>query len=254
MTAELHVTRPADGVVLIEIDAPPANALGLGLRRRLMGELQAIDRDLEVRVLILTGRGSAFCSGDDLKEAAARGEGALESLDQFAALYEALENLRVPVIAAVNGWCMGGGLELALACDIRLASSNASFTCSGVNVGLMASAYRLPRLIGPAHAKTMLLTGLPFDSTAAVNFGLVAAAHAPEGLMEAAITLAGRIASRAPLSVEATKRVANLALDTEPDDALSLVAEELTALADTEDHQNALAAFADKRQPVFKRR
>lgn len=254
MTAELHVSRPADGVALIEIDAPPANALGTAIRRRLLAELQVVDRDLDIRVLVLTGRGQAFCSGDDLKEAAGRGEAAQESLDQFAALYEAIETLRVPVLAAVNGWCMGGGLELALACDIRLASTNASFTCSGVNVGLLASAYRLPRLIGPAHANTMLLTGLPFDSTAAVNFGLVAAAHAPENLMEAALTLAGRIASRAPLSVEATKRIVSLALDTEPDDALSIVAEELSALLDSEDHQNALAAFADKRQPVFKRR
>jgi enoyl-CoA hydratase len=254
MTAELHVSRPADGVALIEIDAPPANALGTAIRRRMLAELDAIERDTDVRVLVLTGRGNAFCSGDDLKEAAERGEGALESLDQFAALYEAIETLRVPVIAAVNGWCMGGGLELALACDIRLASSAASFTCSGVNVGLIASAYRLPRLIGPAHANTMLLTGLPFDAVSAVNFGLVAAAHSPEGLQEAALTLAGRIASRAPLSVEATKRIVSLALDTEPDDALSIVAEELATLAESEDHRNALAAFAEKRQPVFRRR
>ena len=99
-----------------------------------------------------------------------------------------------PSSAAINGWCLGGGLELASVCDIRIASTEAKFVCSGVNVGLMASAYRLPRLIGVARAKHMLLTGSPHDAATAERFGLVTAVHAPEALMAEAVALAERIA------------------------------------------------------------
>ena len=125
----------------------------------LLAELGA---DLSVRAVVVTGRGKAFCSGDDLREefeaVAGGGERGANLLD-FGRLLDQLESFRAPVIAAVNGWCVGGGVELALCCDVRLASSEAKFVCAGVNVGLMASAYRLPRLIGVAQAKEMLFTG-----------------------------------------------------------------------------------------------
>jgi enoyl-CoA hydratase len=125
--------------------------------------------------------------------------------------------------------------------------------CSGVNVGLMASAYRLPRLIGVARAKHMLLTGSPFDAATADKFGLVTAVHAADALMAEAIKLAERIASRAPLSVEATKRTAALAPDLSPDEAAAVNAKELAVLGRSADHKAALAAFAEKREPVFRR-
>ncbi len=115
-------------------------------------------------------------------------------------MLERIETYLIPVIAAVNGHCLGGGLELASVCDIRIASQAASFVCAGVNVGLMASAYRLPRLIGVARAKQMLLTGAPHDAATAERFGLVTAVHAADTLLPEAIRLAARIASRAPLS------------------------------------------------------
>jgi enoyl-CoA hydratase len=157
------------------------------------------------------------------------------------------------VIAAINGWCLGGGLELASVCDIRIAAAEARFVCSGVNVGLMASAYRLPRLIGLARAKHMLLTGSPVDAATADKFGLVTAVHAGDALRVQAVTLAERIASRAPLSVEATKRTAALASDLSPEEAAALNAKELAVLSRSADHKAALAAFAEKREPVFKR-
>ncbi len=168
-------------------------------------------------------------------------------------MLDRIESFRLPVVAAVNGHCLGGGLELASVCDIRIASTAASFVCSGVNVGLMASAYRLPRLIGVARAKHMLLTGLPHDAATAERFGLVTAVHAPEALMDAAVRLAERIASRAPLSVEAVKRTVSRAPDLSPEEAVELNAKELALLSRSADHREALAAFAEKREPKFTR-
>ena len=152
MNGRIHVSRPREAVVLLEIDNPPSNALGGEVRRQLEAELDAIESDLAVRAVVLTGRGKGFCSGDDLREAATRGEGAQASLGQFGRMLDKLEALRVPVIGAINGHAVGGGLELSLCCDIRLAASEAKFLAAGVNVGLMASVHRLPRLVGTAAA------------------------------------------------------------------------------------------------------
>jgi enoyl-CoA hydratase len=251
----IRTSRPASHVVLLEIDNPPMNALGRASRAALLAQLDEIDTDKDVRAIVLTGHGAkAFCSGDDLKEQAeAQKSQSTAHLGEFGRVLERVENHRLPVIAAINGWCLGGGLELASVCDIRIASEAARFVCSGVNVGLMASAYRLPRLIGVARAKHMLLTGSPADAATAERFGLVTAVHAPDTLMAEAIALAERIASRAPLSVEATKRTAARAPDLSPDEAAEWNAKELTVLGRSADHKAALAAFAEKRTPVFRR-
>jgi enoyl-CoA hydratase/carnithine racemase len=242
-------------VALLRIDNPPANALGHAARVALNEQLDVVEQGDAVRAVILTGTGKSFCSGDDLKEqAAARKEGKTGHLGEFARLLDRIEAFRVPVIAAINGWCLGGGLELALCCDIRIASTAATFTCAGVNVGLMASAYRLPRLIGVARAKQMLLTGLAHDAATAEKFGLVTAVHEADALMPAAIAMAERIASRAPLSVEATKRTAMAAPDLSPEEAGKFAAQELQVLAASADHAEALTAFGAKREPKFFRR
>ncbi|HEY1630593.1 MAG TPA: enoyl-CoA hydratase/isomerase family protein [Rhizomicrobium sp.] len=239
---------------LLEIDNPPANALGSALRAQMLAHLDSLEADRNVRAVVLTGRGRAFCSGDDLKEQEAAQSQGLEArkvlLAEFAQVLARIEAFRAPVIAAIDGWCMGGGLELALACDIRIASTEAKFVCAGVNIGLMASAWRLPRAIGQARAKHMLLTGLPQDAAAAERFGLVTAVHAPDALRDAAAAMAGRIASRAPLSVEATKRVASLP----PEDGADQAGREMDALVTSADHAEALAAFREKREPKFERR
>jgi enoyl-CoA hydratase/carnithine racemase len=250
----IHFSKPAAHVALLEIDNPPMNALGRGARAALLARLDEIDADKDVRAVVLTGRGRAFCGGDDLKEQAeAQKEKSSAHLGEFGKVLDRIETWRLPVIAAVNGWCLGGGLELASVCDIRIASSEAKFVCSGVNVGLMASAYRLPRLIGVARAKHLLLTGSPHDAATAERFGLVTAVHRPEALLTEAITLAERIASRAPLSVEATKRTAALAPDLSPEEAAAVNGKELAVLTRSADHTEALAAFIAKREPVFRR-
>jgi enoyl-CoA hydratase len=250
----IHFSKPEAHVALLELDNPPMNALGRAARATLLERLDEIDADTALRCIVLTGRGRAFCGGDDLKEqAAAQKAKSSAHLGEFGRVLERIESHRLPVIASINGWCLGGGLELASVCDIRIASSDAKFVCSGVNVGLMASAYRLPRLIGVARAKHMLLTGSPHDAQTADRFGLVTAVHAPHDLMAQALGLAARIASRAPLSVEAAKRTAQLAPDLSPAEAAAVIAKELSVLGRSADHTEALAAFIAKREPVFRR-
>ena len=241
MSPTLHASRPSAAIVLLELDSPPANGLGMALRLGLADALTAINADLSVRAVVLTGRGGAFCAGDDLREAATRGDAQLAAVLGFNDLMDQVQACRVPLIAAIDGWCLGGGLELALACDIRIASDRASFAASGVNIGLMASVARLPRLIGEARAKAHLLTGASFDAARALADGVVTGVWAAEALLPEALKLADRIASRAPLSVEATKRaVAGGAVD-------------MAMLVGSADHAEAMAAFREKRAGVFRR-
>jgi enoyl-CoA hydratase/carnithine racemase len=251
--ATIHFGKPAAHTALLEIDAPPSNALGQNLRREFLSHLDAIERDDAIRVVVITGRGKSFCSGDDLKEREAARSGGEDQALGFAALIDRIETLRLPVIAAINGWAVGGGLELALGCDIRIAASDAQFVCAAVNVGLIASAYRLPRLIGVGPAKHMLLTGSPFDAATVARFGLVTEIVPPEKLREAGLLLAERIATRAPLSVEATKRVASQAIDLDRDEAARALGHEFQVLVQSADHAEALAAFREKRPPQFRR-
>ena len=254
----IHLTKLGEHAALLEIDNPPANALGSAARRAFHAHLDALEASDAIRALVVTGKSRAFCSGDDLKEQeAAQAHGAearKRQLGEFSGLLDRIEALRMPVIAAANGFCLGGGLELALCCDIRIASTQASFVCAGVNVGLMASVYRLPRLIGVARAKHMLLTGLPHDAETAERFGLVTAIYEPDLLLAEAETLAERIATRAPLSVEATKRMATRAPELSREDAAEAMRDELATLVTSADHAEALAAFKEKRAPVFKRK
>ena len=249
MTGTVHVETISKGVLRLTIDSPPMNALGVDMRATFMGVLDQVEADDSVRAIVVTGKGRAFCAGDDLKDARPQAH----DLTGFGKLLERLDATRAPVIAAVNGWCVGGGFELALCCDIRIASTEARFVCAGVNMGLMASAYRLPRLIGVSRAKSMLLTGLPHDAEIAERYGLVTAVHAPDALEAAALALAERIASRAPLSVEATKRIANRASDLSPDEAAATQAETLARLRRSNDHKAAVEAFREKRDPTFTR-
>ena len=245
MSGTVHVEAVGEHVLRLVIDNPPMNPLGVDMRATFMRALDQVEASDDVRAIIVTGRGRAFCGGDDLKDD--RPQAA--ELAGFGQLLERLDASRAPVIAAVNGWCVGGGFELSLCCDIRIASTDARFVCAGVNMGLMASAWRLPRLIGVSRAKAMLLTGLPHDAETAERFGLVTAVHAPDALDGAAVALATRIASRAPLSVEATKRIASRATDLSPQDAGPLQAKDNSVLRGSSYQKAAVAAFREKRDP-----
>jgi len=245
----IHFSRPSPAVALIELDLPPTNALGAAMRRRLGEGLDAIEADAAVRCIVLTGRGKLFCAGNDLRELADRAADDLSPITDFNALMGRIEALRLPVIAAVNGGALGGGLDLALSCDIRLAAEGATFTASGVNVGLMASVGRLPTLIGVGPAKAMLLTGLPVDAATALRTGLVTAVYPADRLRDEALILATHIASRPPLAVEAAKRFAGL----DAAESAAAMPATLDLLAGSADHREAVAAFLEKRPAVFSR-
>jgi enoyl-CoA hydratase/carnithine racemase len=253
VSGAIHVSRPSPGVALLEIDNPPVNALGSATRLLFEAELDRAEADLTVRALVVTGRGKAFCAGDDLAEARGRGETAAASLGGFGRLLDKIERARIPVIAAVNGPAVGGGLELALACDLRLAAETASFLAAGVNVGLMASVWRLPRLIGAGRASAMILTGQPLPAARALDWGLATETHPPGALLDAALALAARIASRAPLSVEASKRMIRQALDLTAETWGAAAARELPTLLASADHQSGILAVLERRPAVFTR-
>ncbi|MGB0932012.1 MAG: enoyl-CoA hydratase/isomerase family protein [Chitinophagales bacterium] len=250
----LHKKALSPHILLVEIDNPPANSLSKAMKHEFNILLEELEAATSLRVVIFTGRGTKFCTGDDLKEAASnikKQGNVLHNLRAFSNIIDRIEALSMPVIAAINGWCVGGGLELALCCDIRIAVDSAKFITAGVNVGLTASAYRLPRLIGVGRAKRMLLTGGTIDAQEAKVFGLITDIHTSENLLPEAIRLAELIASKAPLAIQATKRIANTALDLSPSEGYVVQQQELEQLSKTKDHREALKAFGEKRKPDF---
>ena len=251
----IHPTYISEYILLLELDNPPANTLSKVMKQQFIQLLEQVEQNQSLRAIIITGHGTKFCSGDDLKEAAqnASTTGAIiNNLRDFSAVIDRFEALPIPVIAAINGWCIGGGLELALCCDIRVAVPTAKFISAGVNVGLTASAYRLPRLIGVGRAKRLLLTGLSIDAQQALQFGLITDIFEPEHLLSKTIELAQLIATKAPLAIKATKRIANVALDVSPKEGYLLQQKELETLAKSADHRAALKAFLRKEKPNFK--
>jgi enoyl-CoA hydratase/carnithine racemase len=242
-------------VATVVIDIPPMNALGWQARTDLAAALAGVSTDVDVRCLVITGTGRAFTAGADLREEA---EMRVDEMPQFSASFgsviSGITRLRVPVIAAVNGHCMGGGLELALSCDVRIASTNATFAASGVNVGLISSFYRLPHAVGYGNAREMILTGKAYPAEQMERWGLVTAVHPPERLMSEASTLAERIASRAPLAVEAAKECLNRVVDLDSEEASRLHGTKFRELFATEDAKEAIRAFLEKREGVFHRR
>ena len=162
------------------------------------------------------------------------------------------EALPIPIIAAINGWCVGGGLELALCADIRVAIPSSQFITAGVNVGLTASAIRLPRLIGVGRAKRILLTGEAINAQQAMDYGLITDVFEAKYLIAESIKMAQIIATKAPLAILSTKRIANKAFELSEEEAYLFQQKELEELSRSQDHKEALIAFSEKRKPNFK--
>ena len=255
----VRVDRPSPGVAVLTVDSPPRNAFSRAVGSAFFAAFEPLDADLDVRCVVVTGAGTAFLAGGDLKlqqslKTRQDNEAYVAHPESLTAAMLRMESSRVPVIAAINGDVAGGGLEFALGCDVRLAAPDARFVAAGVNVGLILSWYRLPRVVGLGRAKQMLLTGLPCDAETAERWGLVTAVHETDELLPAAVALAERIASRAPLSVENTKACANRAFGLDDDELAGLQREKFLEMLATRDHHEALDAFFDRRPPVFERR
>lgn len=247
-------------VAILTINRPKAlNALNSDTLTELSTALDELGRDSSVKVVIITGSGEkAFIAGADISQM--KDFNALEGR-RFGQLGQAtfrkLELLPQPVIAAVNGFALGGGCELAMACDIRLASGNAKFGQPEVTLGLTAGfggTQRLPRLVGTGLASELLFTGDIIDAQEAYRIGLVNRVYPLETLMEEAQKLAQRIAGRAPVAVQLTKSAIQRGINLDLDSAQAYEAEVFGLTFSTSDQTEGCTAFVEKRKPAFEGR
>jgi len=246
-------------VALLTIDRPHAlNALDAATLEALDARIAEVARDPGVRALVLTGEGRAFAAGADIaamRPFTAAEAGAFSRLGHRA--FAALEALAVPTIAAVNGYALGGGCELACACDWIYASAKARFGQPEVNLAIVpgfGGTSRLVRRVGVAWAKEIVLTGEMIDAELALRIGLANRVFAPEELLEKAIGAGEAIAAKGPLAVAAAKRVMQHGQDADVRVAHALEQETFAAAFATEDRAEGMAAFLEKRAPVFKGR
>lgn len=241
---------------LITIDRQEKrNALNGQVRCALLGALDAARRDDAVRAVVLTGAGEkAFVAGADIAEFEGR-----TPVDQWRvmkgpSIYDAVERLPKPVIAAVNGFCLGGGMELALACDIRIASATAKFGQPEVNLGIIpggGGTQRLPRIVGVGAALRLILTGEPVSADEALRLRLVEEVLEPGALLERALAIAGTIASKSPVAVAAAKEATRSALSLPLDDGLKLETALFQLCFSSADRAEGVRAFLEKRPAEF---
>jgi methylglutaconyl-CoA hydratase len=232
------------------------NSLTMALLREGAEHLARASADRALRVVVLTGQGQkAFCAGADLKERARMSDAEVAGFHHgVRALLDGLAALPQPVVAALNGVALGGGLELALACDLRLAAEGVEVGLPEVGLGIIPGAggtQRLPRLVGAARAKDLILTGRRLGAVEALGWGLLSAVVPAGRLADEALALAGRVARHAPISLRQAKRAVDQGLHLPLAKALDLENRLYQDCLPTRDRQEALRAFAEKRPPVF---
>lgn len=257
-------------VAVLTIDRPDAlNALNVDALRELRAHLIHVRDSDDLRVIVVTGEGQrAFCAGADLKgtqtSPASYAQGLFAGIEKSAdmGLYIRLMDLTdlgisKPIVAAVNGHCLGAGLEIALQCDLRIASTRASFGLPEARVGsipAVSGLHRLLKAVPSAHAMQMALTGARIDAAEAFRIGLVTQVLAPEVLREGAVALAQAVAANAPLAVQAIKKLSTQTGHLNERDAQQLTELYWGVLRDTDDRTEGRKAFAEKRSPVYRGR
>jgi enoyl-CoA hydratase len=261
----VHVSLPApsasgslDGVALVVIDRPKVlNALDFDLIAALTEILEWLDREDACRAIVITGAGDrAFAAGADIAELAAQTPTTLTSDDHFHR-WERITRIRKPIIAAVRGFALGGGCELAMTCDMIVAGEDAQFGQPEIQLGVMPGAggtQRLTRAIGKAKAMEMVLTGRTLNAREAEAHGLVSSVVPSEATVPAALDLASRIAAMAPLAVLAAKAAVNRAEELPLEAGLEFERRNFYLLFATEDQREGMAAFVEKRPPSWRGR
>ncbi|GJL54008.1 MAG: crotonase [Nitrospirales bacterium] len=252
----LITQKVEDFVAILTINHPPANALTPDLLRELESTMDDLAENERVKALVLTGAGRFFIAGADIRVLAgiaSSQEGQKMALDGQA-IFNKIERSTKPVIAAINGACFGGGLELAMCCHIRLAANEARLGQPEINLGIIpgfGGTQRLPRLIGSSKATELVLTGESISAEEARTLGLVSQVMPSGDLMRQAIGLARRIASKGQLAVQAALQAIRQGTEIGLREGLTLEANLFGALCESADKTEGLAAFLEKRQPHF---
>jgi len=250
-------TERRDAVALVTIDNPPMNALSAALLDELEAEIDALDADPGVRAIVVRGGGErAFVAGADIKEFPALRETASEggSARGIQRLGHRMDAADTPFVAAIHGYCLGGGLELAMCCDVRVCADNATLGQPEIQLGLIpggGGTQRLPRLVGQGRAMFLNLTGDFVDADTAYQWGLVERVVPAAELEGAAIAIADRIASRSPHAVAVLRELARTTRDLPLEEGLRREADGFVRCLRSEDGAEGVAAFIEKRPPVF---
>jgi enoyl-CoA hydratase len=255
MTYEFIQTEKHEQVGLARLNRPKAlNALSMGLRRELLDALLAFDADPGIGAMVITGDERAFAAGADIKEMADATAVEMLKSDRVGT-FDGLRSLKKPVIAAVSGWCLGGGNELAMSCDMIVASETARFGQPEINLGVIPGAggtQRLTRAVGKAIAMEMVLNNRTLTAAEALHYGLVNRVVPVERYLEEALQLAGEIAGRAPLAVRLGKEAVNHAFEAFLSEGLADERRAFYYLFASQDQKEGMAAFIDKRKPEWK--
>ena len=255
MTYNFVKTVMNDGVCTMTIsDVKSLNALNTTILKEINDAVDNLNDD--VRCLVITGDGpKAFVAGADISEMVNLDKAGGFEFGRFGAqVFRKIELLPIPVIAAVNGYALGGGCELAMACDIRIASSNAKFGQPEVGLGIIpgfSGTCRLPKIVGVGKAKELIFTGKTISANEALTIGLVNAVYEPEQLMSEVYKMATGILSKAPIAIKYAKECINAEQDLPADDAIAFENNIFGKCFDTTDQKDGMKAFLNKEKPVF---
>jgi enoyl-CoA hydratase/carnithine racemase len=259
-TQDLLIREEKNQAAILTLNRPAVmNCLNFDLLYALRDEIEALQFSDSIRSVIITGAGEkAFCAGADLKERATLTQ---DQVRQFIVtirnLLTSIQNLKMPVISAVNGIALGGGTEIALASDIRIASDTAIMGLTETRLAIIpggGGTQRLPRIIGVAKAKELIFTGRRVDAKEALDIGLVNAVAPPEKLMTACLDMAAMIAETGPIAVEMAKYAIDKGIETDLATGLAIESNAYRVTIPTEDRIEGLTAFREKRKPVYKGR
>lgn len=256
---ETITVEKRESVAVLTINRPEKlNALNSKVHSEGVAALDAIKEDESVRVVVITGAGEkSFVAGADISEFTGQTPVSQRRMFYEKTLFNSIDSFPKPVIAMIGGFCLGGGCELALACDIRTASETARFAQPEINLGIMpggGGTQRLTRLIGEGRAMEMILTGDMIDAQTALKFGLVNHVYPLEELETKTIELANKIAEKAPIALQLSKEAVKFASRSNLDEGLRREVDLFAICFSTEDKEEGVSAFLEKRKPNFKGR